>query len=723
MSRFQGLQNLPSRTRELDYKVAHGSGPNDRTRTFLVVRRAGSSEANGVYCPCDRRWKDFDVLQNLHGECIVSREAQTSSRTGKEKHGFALGRAGRPLYGAPTEFLELPVKGWKVLQGIAPVPELEIFTTLAKACEHCARDFAEGAAEASKRGRWDAALELADRAFDCYTQSRPKGSRDKREGVTEWAAEVSEILATRADALVHQGEYRRALVDACSAVHFVPAFEWSRARARGITACLNLGVQEEQAKLLMEEACRRDIRDFPGVNELAPWVDAMLQRAIAAELRAIVLKDETPDDGRIYFRVVDPEECKIRSAASYSAKVLGGRELDDLVRGERITEDGLWFQLHAAELYDDSGGERRAFLPIFTEGSVEERDEILERCHPREYPRRPHWERLGLAVRPLGLKPPIDAEEHARWREEERPKSQQPWPYVYKHRLAVCTMLRGAPEDAIDTFVRYHWGIGFNHIFLYFDDPSDPGIPVARELEEMCLGKQVEGVSMSIIRMDSQWWARTMESSRFYQRREKSDMYDSVCTRHDKYNDVESRQMIVIDDAIMQAHGMDIDWFAPLDIDECMYVPQIHDCSARRYLGSKPRSVQCVRLLNHEAVPEQLECQDWFRDCTLFKINKYHCKGWTLEREYDELLRRREGREFEPTQEAEVAWWQELRDKVASKRLRAAQKLGSDATASAVASPSDASGDMADDIFYFNAYDSGSSIVRLEKHLRPPIPY
>ncbi len=45
------------------------------------------------------------------------------------------------------------------------------------------------------------------------------------------------------------GHFKRALIDACAAVHFVPAFEFSKARTRGITACLNLGTSEAQGKL------------------------------------------------------------------------------------------------------------------------------------------------------------------------------------------------------------------------------------------------------------------------------------------------------------------------------------------------------------------------------------------------------------------------------------------------------------------------------------------
>ena len=42
------------------------------------------------------------------------------------------------------------------------------------------------------------------------------------------------------------------------------------------------------------------------------------------------------------------------------------------------------------------------------------------------------------------------------------------------------------------------------------------------------------------------------------------------------------------------------------------------------------------------------ECGDWFRECTLFQLNRQHCHGFHPPREYDSLLRKKEGREFEP---------------------------------------------------------------------------
>uniref|UniRef100_A0A7S4PWH1 Glycosyltransferase family 92 protein n=2 Tax=Alexandrium monilatum TaxID=311494 RepID=A0A7S4PWH1_9DINO len=716
-------------TGNLDYRVAHGvdwaakGGLRREPPAFVLVRNAGTGEADGVYKPAERRWLDHDVYENRYGDCIISREAHKSPKTGEVKHGFVLGKDGRPLYGAKTEKNSVPAKGWRVFQGHEPAPEIQIFQTWSDTCQHGAWYFSQEAENAAKGGHWKVTLMMADRAFDCHTSARPKGRGDIRGGGSEWSEQLCELLGTRSEALLHLGEYKRALVDACAAVHFVAAFDWSKARTRGITACLNLGVEEPQAKLLMDEMCKRNDREFPGVKALEPVVEVMVERARKTQLRPVVIRDETPDDGRLYFKVVDPEDCTLYSRPDKSAKVLGKREFNDVVRGEIILKHGTWLELHVAEAYDDSIGHRKAYAVIKDDGPEDEAEEYLERLPPREYPRKPRWEELGLTVRPLGLKPPTDAQcpgEHGKWQDPDRNPNQKVWPYIYKHGLAIGTMLRGVSEGVIDSFVRYHWLTGWNHIFLFFDDPEDAGIGHAKALEEHCTTKKMDGVGLTVVRMDAEWWEEVKKTSRFYQRREKSDMYETVWKMHEKYRDVESRQMIAMDQALIGAHQMGIDWFAHIDIDECVYVPKLLENSARRYLGAQERSVEVVRLFNHEAVPEHFECQDWFRECTLFQVNKFHSHGFKPPREYDQLLRRKEGREFEPEKtDPETTWREDLLAKIRAKRQACAQRLGLELHGG----PKAAEDRPAESFAGFVAQEDGRSIVRLDRHFDPPLPW
>lgn len=722
--------------RASDYQVAHGTVGTEKglatsPPAFILIQNAGVGEADGVYKPGERRWCDCDVYQNRFGDCIISREAHKSPKTGEVKHGFVLGRDGRPLYGVKTEKQAVPTKNWRVFQGHEPVPEILVFGTWTEACQHGAWYFAQEAENAAKGGHWKVVLMMADRAFDLHTCARPKGRGDARNGGLEWCEQLSELLACRSDALLHLGEFRRALVDACAAVHFIPAFEWSKARTRGIAACMNLGVEEQQAKLLIEEMCKRADRDFPGVRALEPIVDSALERAKSGKLKEVVLHDEVPDDGRLYFRILDPEDCKLHAAPDWGSKVLGSRNFNDIVRGAQLLKSGMWLELHTCEAYDDSGGHRKSFMPVFAQPDQDgddEREEILERLKPHEYPRLPQWERMGLSLKPLGLKPPPEAEfapDYGRWKDSEKPPNQKEWPFIYKHGLALACMVRGAPDFIIDSFVRWHWISGWNHIFLFFDDPDDAGIAHAKVLEDFGLSKKAEGIGLTLIKMDADWWSAAKSTSRFFVRREKNDAYESVCKACEARDDVESKQLVAFDLALQQAHKMGMDWFAHVDIDECVYAPKLLDNSMRRYLGSRERGIEGVRLWNHEAVPEGTQCQDWFRECTLFQINRQHCQGFDPPREYDQLLRKREGRELEAEKSStKTRWWSSIMGAIHLKRQAVVRrlKLGLPPPPLGVVPDVDGLSQAHETFVSFSAYTCGKSVVRLQQHVRPPVP-
>ncbi|CAK9111849.1 Glycosyltransferase-like KOBITO 1 (Protein ABA INSENSITIVE 8) (Protein ELONGATION DEFECTIVE 1) [Durusdinium trenchii] len=718
----------------LDFRVAHGetwasaAGQKRVQPVFILVKDAGSGEADGVYKPASRRWLDHDVYENRFGDCIISREAHTNPKNGQVKYGFVLGRGGRPLYGVKTEKLEVPTAGWKSFEGQEPTPEIQKFSSWSDCCQHGAWYFLQEAENAAGGGHWKVVLVMADRAFDCHTQARPKGRGDIREGGSEWSQQLCELLSTRAQALLHLGHFKRALIDCCAAVHFVPAFEFSKARTRGVTACLNLGTSEPQAKLLMDEMCRRSDREFPGIHALEPIVDQLLERAKSEKLEPVTLVEEEEDDERVFYRVVDPEDCKLFSSTAYNSKIIGSREYGDILRGQSLHKAGTWLELHVSEAFDDSFGHRRAYVPLFTDDPEDEREEVLEKVPVKEFPRHGRWELLGLRLKPVGLKPPPDAEvplDYCRWVDADPPENLKVWPYIYKHGLAIACMLRGVSEEVLDSFVRYHWVTGWNHVFLFFDDPDDPSIRHAKSLEDYAHSKKMAGAGLTVHRMDASWWDKAKLQSRFYQRQEKNDFYEGVCKKQQA--DRSARKLIVADQAILEAHDMGIDWFAFLDIDECIYVPRMQECSARRFFGSKERSIEAVRLWNHEAVPEDTECRDWFRECTLFQINRHHCHGFRPPREYDSILRQREGREFEPEQpDADNAWWDRIFGKVYLRRQEAAKRLKLNLPGSRPDRPClddlPSNAGMLEAFCGFSSYEGGKMIVRLNRHLPPPIP-
>ena len=70
-------------------------------------------------------------------------------------------------------------------------------------------------------------------------------------------------------------------------------------------------------------------------------------------------------------------------------------------------------------------------------------------------------------------------------------------------RLAVAAMLRAAPPAAVDGFLRYYHGIGFEQIILFFDKPDeDPeALAIAKAHAAECGG-------VTIHLCDEAWWER-----------------------------------------------------------------------------------------------------------------------------------------------------------------------------------------------------------------------
>ncbi|CAK0817918.1 unnamed protein product [Prorocentrum cordatum] len=373
----------------------------------------------------------------------------------------------------------------------------------------------------------------------------------------------------------------------------------------------------------------------------------------------------------------------------------------------------------------------------------DDREQALERCEPNEYPNVPRWEELNLFVKPSGLKPPRDKVaplDFCKWCDAD-PAFVKDFPYAYKHGLAIAVMIHSANDSVVDSFVRFHWLTGWNHIFMYFTDPKDQCIGHAKALEKFASAEEQKGIGLSVIKMDDEWWDQVRSKSRYYQRREEDQVYEDVCKHADGHGDVESRRLIVADMAIQEAHKMEMDWFVSLDIEECVYVPKALGNSARCYFGSKGHTVELVRLWNHEAVPERQDLHDWFRDSTLFQVSRFHCQGFKPPREYDEILRRREGGEVEPTTlTSETRWRHDVMVKICECRQSVTEHLNLELPAlfangeqtlefpGQAAYASDAEGHEKqrpkETLYGFQAYTHGKCAVRImSTHFPPPVPW
>ena len=76
-------------------------------------------------------------------------------------------------------------------------------------------------------------------------------------------------------------------------------------------------------------------------------------------------------------------------------------------------------------------------------------------------------------------------------------------------RLGIALLVRAAPPCVLDGFLRYHLGIGFERIFIYFDAPHED--VEALKVAEDCA--QATG-AVTISRCTAAWWAELDASKR-----------------------------------------------------------------------------------------------------------------------------------------------------------------------------------------------------------------
>jgi len=135
-------------------------------------------------------------------------------------------------------------------------------------------------------------------------------------------------------------------------------------------------------------------------------------------------------------------------------------------------------------------------------------------------------------------------------------------------------------------FVNYHLNIGIDHIFLFFDDPSDPAADIL--LEE----KRV-----SCIRCDSNYWA---------------DLAGNISKSNLSIN---ARQEINSRVAIKKSRQEDYQWICHIDGDELIYAPQ----GIKEAIGFISSNVQISKFPVFEVIPEKLSVESIFQDLRYFK--------------------------------------------------------------------------------------------------------
>ena len=150
-------------------------------------------------------------------------------------------------------------------------------------------------------------------------------------------------------------------------------------------------------------------------------------------------------------------------------------------------------------------------------------------------------------------------------------------------KICLVTMMRFTLQEAI-MFVNYHLNIGVDRIIIYFDDPADPAI------EALSGNDQVFS-----IRCDSAHWA---------------SFGVEPTERH------VSKQEVNATAGLQMARTWGFDWIIHIDQDELLFCKG----SFRAALANTDKSVDVVRILPMEAVPERDHYSRPFEEITLFRV-------------------------------------------------------------------------------------------------------
>src|SRR4030095_16612518 len=147
---------------------------------------------------------------------------------------------------------------------------------------------------------------------------------------------------------------------------------------------------------------------------------------------------------------------------------------------------------------------------------------------------------------------------------------------------AIVTTLRNA-DSVIDSFINYHKLIGFDHIFLFFDDPEDPSMQKAAKYPDV-----------TTIRNDDSL-RRVWEQSRLYA--------EDMSLRRFISTEVMARQELNVEIAIRLSLERNIDWLLHIDIDELFYSKG--QTVKEHFKSLSARRVQHISYVNYEAIPQR----------------------------------------------------------------------------------------------------------------------
>lgn len=170
------------------------------------------------------------------------------------------------------------------------------------------------------------------------------------------------------------------------------------------------------------------------------------------------------------------------------------------------------------------------------------------------------------------------------------------------------------PGIEFDSWICYHLSIGFDKIYIFFDDPNDHYINMV---------KRYSNYSVQVI----------PRSDRLLNRWKKTKVWENFRWWIDV--EVMARQCLNAEIGLELALKDGISWLLHIDADELFYAPDYNNIHEHFEQLHRQNFDQAV-YLNYEGVPEQLESENFFKTITLFKQNTITIVSQTSYDKYNE---------------------------------------------------------------------------------------
>lgn len=161
-------------------------------------------------------------------------------------------------------------------------------------------------------------------------------------------------------------------------------------------------------------------------------------------------------------------------------------------------------------------------------------------------------------------------------------------------RLAIVSTIADAGR-VIHSFAEYHKRLGVGHCYLFVDKPEQVPHYEAQNLPQTTLVCHDEVLRQS--------WQNAPSWSAF---------------GHQTESHVMAKQCLNAEVAAKMALRDGFDWLLHIDADELLYLPGPY-LTAPAWLSQISPAVDTLALHNHEAIPETLFVDDYFREVSLFK--------------------------------------------------------------------------------------------------------